>query len=306
MAGRVSRIMLSLIMQFSALTLFAVEQSSFEGIASWYGAEFAGKKTASGEVFDPASFTAAHRTLPFGTTLRVTNTHNGKSVLVKVNDRGPFVSGRVLDVSRAAAEILDMITTGTAPIKAELVSDTTSSITASAMVPTSTQTPETNTVPTTTTTTLPTQEAVPAPASKEQDTAIIDDSAQMAPLPEPASEAEVAPEPPPEAAIPVAAPTTTEKEPQIPRFKPARLEPQAPEVGTSAKYRIQVGSYKIQRNAEEAFRRVKQAGYAPAYERAGEYLRVVIVSMTAEEVLAAADPLGQVGFSAVLVRLESR
>lgn len=74
--------------------------------ASWYGPGFHGNRTASGEVYDQYAMTAAHKTLPFGTRLRVTNPGNGRSVVVRVNDRGPFVAGRDLDVSRAAAEAL--------------------------------------------------------------------------------------------------------------------------------------------------------------------------------------------------------
>lgn len=92
-----------------------------EGIASWYGIEFAGKPTASGEIFNPDDMTAAHPKLPFGTFLRVTNTHNGKQVIVKVNDRGPFVAARIIDLSERAAEQLDMIVTGTAPVIVEEV-----------------------------------------------------------------------------------------------------------------------------------------------------------------------------------------
>lgn len=87
-----------------------------EGMASYYGAELAGNRTASGERFNPGALTAAHRTLPLGTMLRVTNKANGKSVIVRVNDRGPFAKGRILDVSRAAAERISMVRSGTARI----------------------------------------------------------------------------------------------------------------------------------------------------------------------------------------------
>ncbi|GHV74352.1 hypothetical protein AGMMS49940_16540 [Spirochaetia bacterium] len=90
-----------------------------EGIASWYGIEFNGRPTGSGEIFDAALFTAAHPTLPFGTVLTVTNKINNKKVSVRVNDRGPFVSTRIIDISRAAAEQLDMLVTGTAPVVIE-------------------------------------------------------------------------------------------------------------------------------------------------------------------------------------------
>jgi len=89
------------------------------GFASWYGERHQGRATASGEVFDMNKLTAAHRTMPFGTRLRVTNLENGRSVVVRVNDRGPWVNDRVLDVSRAAARTLGM--TGDGVTRIEIV-----------------------------------------------------------------------------------------------------------------------------------------------------------------------------------------
>ncbi|WP_371262212.1 septal ring lytic transglycosylase RlpA family protein [Sphingopyxis sp. YR583] len=93
------------------------------GMASYYGNELAGNRTASGERFDPAQLTAAHRTLPFGSMVRVTNTSNGDSVVVRINDRGPFSHGRVIDVSHAAAREIGMHRSGTARVKLALLSD---------------------------------------------------------------------------------------------------------------------------------------------------------------------------------------
>ena len=94
---------------------------SFQGIASFYGRGFAGRPTATGERFNPEGMTAAHRTLPFGTRVRVTNTRNGRSVVVRINDRGPFIRGRVIDVSTGAARNLGMINSGLAPVKIEVL-----------------------------------------------------------------------------------------------------------------------------------------------------------------------------------------
>jgi rare lipoprotein A len=90
------------------------------GVASWYGAEEQGKLTASGETFDRREFTAASRHLPFNTVVRVTNRLNGRSVEVRINDRGPWVKGRVLDLSEAAAMQLQMIPAGVAPVDIEV------------------------------------------------------------------------------------------------------------------------------------------------------------------------------------------
>ncbi|MGQ3101980.1 MAG: septal ring lytic transglycosylase RlpA family protein [Sphingopyxis sp.] len=93
------------------------------GVASYYGNELAGNRTASGERFDPGQFTAAHRSLPFGSMVRVTNTSNGDSVVVRINDRGPFSRGRVIDVSHAAAREIGMQRSGTARVKLALLND---------------------------------------------------------------------------------------------------------------------------------------------------------------------------------------
>jgi rare lipoprotein A len=91
------------------------------GPASWYGRELAGRPTASGEPFRPSQRTAAHRTLPFGTVLRVTRVDTGQRVRVVVNDRGPYSGGRVIDLSQAAAERLGMIRIGTARVEIAVV-----------------------------------------------------------------------------------------------------------------------------------------------------------------------------------------
>jgi rare lipoprotein A len=92
-----------------------------EGFASWYGGKFQGRLTANGEVFDTNLLTAAHKTLPFGTVVEVTHLDNGASVRVRINDRGPFVEGRVIDLSRAAAEALSMTGEGVARVRIAIV-----------------------------------------------------------------------------------------------------------------------------------------------------------------------------------------
>lgn len=91
------------------------------GEASYYADEFNGRKTANGEIFDMYKLTAAHKTLPFNTLLEVTNQQNGKSVIVRVNDRGPYKRGRILDLSYAAAKSIDMISTGVADVEIKIL-----------------------------------------------------------------------------------------------------------------------------------------------------------------------------------------
>ncbi|AFZ26099.1 rare lipoprotein A [Cylindrospermum stagnale PCC 7417] len=94
---------------------------NFTGIASWYGYDGSGSQTASGERYNPEGLTAAHRTLPMGTKVRVTNTRNGRSVVVRINDRGPYIGGRIIDVSAGAARVLGMIGSGIAPVKIDVL-----------------------------------------------------------------------------------------------------------------------------------------------------------------------------------------
>lgn len=91
------------------------------GQASFYGDEFHGRKTANGERFDQSKLTAAHKRLPFGSMVRVTNTQNGKSVLVRVNDRGPFVTGRIIDLSSSAFRSIASLSAGVVPVRIEVV-----------------------------------------------------------------------------------------------------------------------------------------------------------------------------------------
>ncbi len=93
----------------------------FEGIASYYSDQFAGRPTASGDIFDPHAYTCAHKSLPFGTVLRVTLLETGKEVIVMVNDRGPFIPGRILDLSEEAARIIGLTEKGTGMVRIEIL-----------------------------------------------------------------------------------------------------------------------------------------------------------------------------------------
>lgn len=99
------------------------EGFSEQGMASWYGRDFHGKKTSSGEIYDMHAMTAAHKTLPMGTLVRVTNKDNGREAVVRINDRGPFVRGRIIDVSYAAAKRLGLVDSGTARVRIEALGD---------------------------------------------------------------------------------------------------------------------------------------------------------------------------------------
>jgi len=96
-------------------------KDEMNGIASWYGADFEGRLTSNGEIYDMYAMTAAHKTLPLGTVVKVNNLDNGKSVQVRINDRGPYVLGRIIDLSKTAAEAIGISGTGTAHVQLEIV-----------------------------------------------------------------------------------------------------------------------------------------------------------------------------------------
>jgi rare lipoprotein A len=119
------RFILVIIMMISTLGIFSFKNNAIDAkktsYASYYHDKFNGRKTASGEIFDNSKFTAANRTLPFGTMIKITNLENGKEVIVKINDRGPFHSSRALDVSKAAFSEIADTNDGTIPVEYEIV-----------------------------------------------------------------------------------------------------------------------------------------------------------------------------------------
>ncbi len=111
----------SVIDKLNSVASQTIRKFTQTGVASWYGRQFHGRKTASGDTFDMNGLTAAHRSLPLNCYIRVTNKSNGKSVVVKVNDRGPFQGNRVVDLSYGAAQLLGITNTGTAKVSIERV-----------------------------------------------------------------------------------------------------------------------------------------------------------------------------------------
>lgn len=125
MFNMMKRFILVIIMMISTLGIYSFKINATDAkktsYASYYHDKFNGRKTASGEIFDNAKFTAANRTLPFGTSIKVTNLNNGKEVIVKVNDRGPYHSSRALDMSKAAFDEIGDTGNGTIPVEYEIV-----------------------------------------------------------------------------------------------------------------------------------------------------------------------------------------
>jgi len=102
-------------------TLLPAGLSAEEGLASWYGGHFQGRQTANGEIFDTNQLTAAHKSLPFGTIVQVLHKESGRTVQVRINDRGPFVAGRIIDLSRAAADAIGLTAQGVAPVTLTII-----------------------------------------------------------------------------------------------------------------------------------------------------------------------------------------
>jgi len=290
-----------------------------DGIASWYGKEFDGRPTASGEIFDSSQLTAAHPSLPFGTMLVVTNRQNNKKVTVRVNDRGPFVAARIIDVSRAAAEQLDIIVTGTAPVSIESADQF--ALNKPIVEPARVSKPVQETVP---------QETVPKETLPQKTVQLVPPAAPVVSQPQvyaPVTEttaAAPAVNAAPGNTVPVvsantapSAVTYTPVKENIYATPPAviqvpyqvKLTPEI-NVAQNKSYRLQIGSYKVARNAVDAFERLKTAGLNPAYERFTdganiEYFRVVIAGVRGTDVKSTAEKIGTAGFREAVIREEN-
>ena len=397
-----------------------------EGIASWYGPQFEGRPTASGEIFNSSHFTAAHPTLPFGTFLIVTNRNNNRQVSVRVNDRGPFVEGRIIDVSQAAAEHLGIIVTGTAPVIIETIPGGLPPTQAFAPPPQPVQ-PQpqafvqpppqpvqpqpqafvpppqpvqpqpqafvpppppvqepqpvqppapvhlgTTTVPTEVSPNVPiTINIFHAPHEQQPPTVVVTPTPQPEPaVPEAAARPEPAtvvhraqppapvpaptPTPPPavvewEAPRPVPVPpqqpapvwmpgphhappvhvaeAAAPPEPQVvvvveerqppvqpapvPAAPPPPVQPTPVVAATPAvpvinadpngMYRVQVGSFRVARNAVDTFVRLRANDFEPSYERNGEFFRVVLAGIRGTEVQSTVERLAVLGYHGVVV-----
>jgi rare lipoprotein A len=258
-----------------------------EGIASWYGKEFDGRPTASGEIYDSSKLTAAHPNLPFGTMLVITNQHNNKKVTVRVNDRGPFVAARIIDVSRAAADQLDMIVTGTAPVLVESID----------RIAVSNKSEE---------------PVKPSQTAGEIKIVYVNEATQT-----PVSNQSAVVQTPAPSQIPVTTATAPSNIPVVYVQQPAayqvnnqiKLTPEI-SIAHNKKYRLQIGSYRVAKNAVDTFERLKTAGLNPAYERhedsvKGEFFRVVLAGISGVDVQSTAEKLGVSGFREALIREEN-
>jgi rare lipoprotein A len=262
-----------------------------EGIASWYGREFDGRPTASGEIYDSSQFTAAHPDMPFGTVLIITNKHNDKKVTVRVNDRGPFVAARIIDVSRAAAEQLDMIVTGTAPVIVESVEriDMSVPVVKPVTLTPAAETPSVN---------MP---VLPMPVVSALVSGVVN-TGNSAPVDFPQQQAEV------KQIVQSAAVVYIPQQSAVTQLTDhAKLIPEI-SIAPNKTYRLQAGSYKAAKNAVDAFDKLKSVGLNPVYERYAnnneEYFRVILPGMRGSDVQSAREKLMSAGFKEAVIREE--
>jgi len=298
-----------------------------DGVASWYGYEFDGRPTASGEIYNSGLFTAAHPTLPFGTILLVTNRQNNRQVAVKVNDRGPFVGGRIIDLSRAAAEQLDMLITGTAPVSIDKIQANHPLYTTPSLymqpqlfqqppgfLPPQAFLPPSGYLPPQQAPMVVAQPMLPPPQrlpSLPQQSIQGPMTPILIPTPPPAP-AEPPPLPPPPAApssitvqvFPSTQTTTITPNPaDLPGGPRARLNPSISPLPDRI-YKLQVGSYRIAGNAVDAYVKLKSVGLEPSYERNGDYFRVVLAGIRGTDVISVTGKLGTAGFREAVIREE--
>jgi len=284
------------------LPLGAEELLTAETYASYYGEAFNGRPTSSGEIFDMNAYTAAHKTLPFGTFLEVTNLENGKKVVVRVNDRGPFVANREIDLSKAAAESLGMISRGVTRVSIKKVD----SLDHAALVATNdvySNEPAENAqieapdVSNTQPEVVPTQEEeasdVPAKTSDTK-AAPASETAQLdTPQAQTASEGSQAEN------------TDTKKDTEKPAPKAQAPAPVYAQGSSGVLWRIQLGAFVREENALRLVVQLRKAGFDPAYERTEKTVRVVLPGIKPDDLEKVKEELAAHSFRDYVIRQES-
>ena len=284
------------------LPLSAEELLTAETYASYYGEAFDGKPTSSGEIFDMNAYTAAHKSLPFGTFLEVTNLENGKKVIVRVNDRGPFVANRDIDLSKAAAESLGMLNRGITRVSikrvdslehAALVAANDTYSEASVRSTANTQTP---------TTTQP--EAVPVqqpekkqPMQTQQQYA----APQQTTAPQARTMEQIALQEAKKEPVSAAAPTKQDAAGETERV----YIPTTAEETPGVLWRIQLGAFTREENALRLVTGLRKAGLEPAYERTDTSVRVVLPGIRPSDLEKVKKALSDHAFTDYIIRQES-
>ena len=293
------------------LPLGAEELLTAETYASYYGEAFNGRPTSSGEIFDMNAYTAAHKTLPFGTFLEVTTLENGKKVVVRVNDRGPFVPNREIDLSKAAAKSLGMISRGITRVSIKRVD----SLDHAALVAT------TDVYSDTTTESAP-KGAHPVTDSQPEAVPVQKEAVSDIPAKGSDTAAETAPAKAPQAQA--SQPNTTQRQPasvdkqtakpdtvkgvanRSASAQPAQTPAPVYSQGTSGVlWRIQLGAFAREENALRLVVQLRKAGFDPAYERTEKSVRVVLPGIQPYDLEKVKEALANHSFTDYVIRQES-
>jgi hypothetical protein len=293
------------------LPLGAEELLTAETYASYYGEAFNGRPTSSGEIFDMNAYTAAHKTLPFGTFLEVTNLENGKKVVVRVNDRGPFVPNREIDLSKAAAKSLGMISRGITRVSIKRVD----SLDHAALVAT------TDVYSDTTTESAP-KGAHPVTDSQPEAVPVQKEAVSDIPAKGSDTAAETAPSKVTQAQA--SQPNTTQRQPssvdqqtakpdtvkgvanRSAPAQPAQTPAPVYSQGTSGVlWRIQLGAFAREENALRLVVQLRKAGFDPAYERTEKSVRVVLPGIQPDDLEKVKEVLANHSFTDYVIRQES-
>lgn len=293
------------------LPLGAEELLTAETYASYYGEAFNGRPTSSGEIFDMNAYTAAHKTLPFGTFLEVTNLENGKKVVVRVNDRGPFVPNREIDLSKAAAKSLGMISRGITRVSIKRVD----SLDHAALVAT------TDVYSDTTTESAP-KGAHPVTDSQPEAVPVQKEAVSDIPAKGSDTAAETAPSKVTQARA--SQPDTTQRQPasvdkqtakpdavkgvanRSASAQPAQTPAPVYSQDTSGVlWRIQLGAFTREENALRLVVQLRKAGFDPAYERTEKSVRVVLPGIQPDDLEKVKEALANHSFTDYVIRQES-
>ncbi|HEV2718636.1 MAG TPA: septal ring lytic transglycosylase RlpA family protein [Thermoanaerobaculia bacterium] len=279
--------------------------SDTHGMAGWYGQEFAGRTTANGEIFDPLIMTAAHRTLPFGTIVDVKNAKTGAMVRVRVNDRGPYVGNRLIDLSYAAAQQIGLVDTGGGEVDIAVVRlgkgerEPPAPYNVAVVGPTAAGQPAVE---------PPKVEVVPAPPPVTvENLQVIEEHKgvetrrQVSPSGKTVETVPV-PQPPAPAPAPAPVPRPTVVTPQ-PKPAPPPASAPAPALARTGHYAVQVGAFSIEANAKALQERLTKLGEQATIHKTTLYLVRIGPFETKEQAIKVRERLEKAGISAIIVTM---
>ncbi len=283
-------------------TASGAPETGLIGYASWYGTKFQGRLTADGEIYNMYALTAAHRTLPFGTLVKVTNLSNGRSVVVRINDRGPFVAGRIIDLSKAAAEIIGM--PGIAEVRLQILGTATPAQFAAM------QREELASAHLA----LPAEDKQPSPQGAEVAAALpaarsgsgaSGGSRRAVPAAALAGSPALAAAPPAgEAPTAAASGRVSPSTAASPRSATSGGPSSSPAAILPARVTLQLGAFRDESNAARLERLLAANGFAPRTERVGPLTRVLITHVETARLAPTKERLAAIGITTVLVRAE--